>query len=146
MRELSRYAFLAGAIPLLLLGAMHAMYTPQLSSERKGLSPADPGLAASMARSALRLTDQTNVWRAWVGFNLSHSLGLVLFGIVVVLVAVTPASFERNAAVFLPLAVVASLAYLRLNLAYWFRAPTIGIFLSVLMFSSAWVLDFVVRK
>ena len=72
--------------------------------------------------------------------------GLVLFGIVVVLVAVTPASFERNAAVFLPLAVVASLAYLCLNLAYWFRAPTIGIFLSVLMFSSAWVLDFVVRK
>ena len=140
MQELSRYLFLAGALPFLLLGSAHAVQTPRQVTERKGLSPSDPGLAESMARSRILLTDRTDMWRAWIGFNLSHSLGVVLFGVLVVLVGRTSASFGYNAALFLPLAVVVSIAYLSLGIAYWFRAPIIGIGLSVFLFSAAWVL------
>ena len=146
MQELSRYLFLAGALPLLLLGTAHVVHTPRQPGERKGLSPADPGLAESMARSRVLLTGRTDMWRVWVGFNLSHSLGVLLLGVLVVLVGRTPASFGYNTAVFLPLAVVVSLAYLSLGLAYWFRTPIIGIGLSVLLFSSAWVLNLVGRQ
>ena len=146
MQELSRYLFLAGALPFLLLGTAHALHTPRQPNERKGLSPSDPNLAESMARSRVLLTGRTDIWRVWVGFNLSHSLGVVLLGVLVVLVGRTPASFGYNAAVFLPLAVVVSLAYLSLGLAYWFRTPIIGIGLSVLLFSSAWVLNLVGRQ
>jgi len=120
MKELSRYLFLAGALPFLLLGAAHAVHTPRQPYERKGLSPSDPSLAESMARS-----------RVLVFFNLSHSLGIVLFGVLVVLVGRTSASFGYNAALFLPLAVVVSIAYLSLGVAYSFRTPIIGIGLSV---------------
>lgn len=140
MQELSRYLFLAGAVPFLLLGAAHAVSTPGQPGERKGLSPSDPSLAASMARSGLLLTGRTDMWRAWVGFNLSHSLGVVLFGVLVVLVGRTSTSFGYNAAAFLPLAVVASIAYLGLGVAYWFRTPIIGIGVSVFLFTAAWVL------
>jgi hypothetical protein len=85
------------------------------------------------------------MWRGWVGFNLSHSLGILLFGAVVVLVGRTPVSFGHNAAIFLPLAVVVSLAYLGLGLAYWFRTPLIGISVSVVLFSAAWALYLVGR-
>jgi hypothetical protein len=136
--ELSRYLFLTGGLPFLLLGTLHAVYTPRRPSDRKGLSPADPSLAEAMTRSRMLLTRRTDLWRAWVGFNLSHSLGAVLFGAVVVLVGRTPASFAFNAAVFLPLAVVVSLVYLGVGLAYWFRSPLIGIGVSVVLFSAAW--------
>ena len=145
VQELSRYLFLSGALPFLLLGIAHAMHTPRQPNERKGLSPTDPGLAESMARSRIHLTGRTDMWRAWVGFNLSHSLGAVLFGVVVVLVGRTSASFEYNAAVFLPLAVVVSIAYLSLGVAYWFRTPIIGICVSVFLFSAAWLLHFIGR-
>src|SRR5262245_45579967 len=99
-----------------------------------------------MARERILLTGRTDMWRVWVGSNLSHSLGLVFFGVLVVLVARTPASFGHNATLFLPLAVVVSLAYLSLGLAYWFRTPLIGLGLSVLLLSTAWVLDLVSRQ
>ncbi len=140
VQELSRYLFLAGSLPFLLLGTAHALHTPRLPNERKGLSPADPSLAESMARSRLLLTARTDMWRAWVGFNLSHSLGAVLFGVLVVLVGRTSASFGSDAALFLPLAALVSVAYLSLGIAYWFRTPIIGIAVSVFLFLAAWVL------
>lgn len=140
---MSRYLFLAGALPLLLFGISHAVHTPQQPEERKALSPADPGLAEAMARSRVLLTSRTDMWRAWVGFNLSHSLGLVLFGVVVVLVGRTPTTFKYNAAVFLPLAVVVSVIYLGLGLAYFFRTPIIGSAVAIVLFTSAWVLDLI---
>ena len=139
MQELSRYLFLSGALPFLLLGVAHAMHTPRQPDERKGLSPTDPSLAESMARSGIRLTGRTDMWRAWVGFNLSHSLGAVLFGVLVVLVGRTSASFEYNAALFLPLAVVVSIAYLSLGVSYWFRTPIIGILISSACFVLSWL-------
>jgi hypothetical protein len=145
MRELSRYFFLAGALPFLLLGTAHAVHTPRLPTERKGLSPSEPSLAEAMTRSSLLLTARTDMWRAWVGFNLSHSLGILLFGAVVVLVGRTPVSFAHNASIFLPLAVVVSLAYLGLGFAYWFRTPLIGIGVSVVLFSAAWTLHLIGR-
>jgi hypothetical protein len=136
----------AGALPFLLLGTAHAVHTPRQPYERKGLSPSDPSLAESMARSRVLLTGRTDMWRAWVFFNLSHSLGMVLFGVLVVLVGRTSASFGYNAALFLPLAVVVSTAYLSLGVAYSFRTPIIGIGLSVFLFSAAWVLYLVGRQ
>jgi hypothetical protein len=135
--------FLAGAIPLLLLGTAHIIHTPRQPGDRKGLSPADPGLAEAMARSKALLTGRIDMWRAWVGFNLSHSLGVILLGLIVVLVGRTPTSFEQNALVFVPLAVVVSLAYLAVGLVYWFRTPNIGVGLSVLLFSCAWIFNLV---
>ena len=146
MQELSRYLFLAGGILLLLLGTAHVVHTPQQPAERKGLSPADPAIAESMARSRVLLTGRTDMWRVWVGINLSHSLGVLLLGFVVVLVGRTPASFGYNAAVFVPLAIVVSLAYLGLGFVYWFRTPIIAVGVSVLLFSCAWVFSFVGRR
>lgn len=140
MQELSRYLFLAGGLPFLLLGAAHAFATPRRTDERRGLSPVDAQLAASMARTRVLLTGRTDMWSAWVGFNLSHSLGAILFGAVVLLVARTPESFAANAAVFAPLAVVVSLAYLVLAAKYWFRTPIVGCASSAALFSAGWAL------
>jgi hypothetical protein len=93
-----------------------------------------------MTRATLRLTRRLSLWQAWVGFNFSHSLGAVLFGAVVVLVGRSQASFESQAQVFLPLAVVVAATYLVIGLRYWFRKPITGISVSAACFLTAGIL------
>jgi hypothetical protein len=140
MPDLSRALFLFGAIPFLVLGSLHAWHTPTRTTERKGLSPRDQGLAEAMSRSTPRLTDRTDIWRAWVGFNYSHSLGAVLFGLFVVLIGRDGESYASNASVAVPLALVVSLGYLVLGIKYWFRTPIIGIGVSTGAFILAWAI------
>ena len=138
--ELSRYLFLIGALPFIVLGLAHAVATPQTPADAKGLSPRDPAVRDAMAHDSVLLTRRMTLWLAWVGFNLSHSLGAILFGAVVVLIGRSSASFEAQATVFLPLAVLVSATYLVLGVRYWFRTPIIGISLASVCFVVSWVL------
>ena len=138
--DLARYLFLAGAVPYLLLGTLHAYHTPQRPTDRRGLSPADPDLSQAMTRTRMLLTPHTDLWLAWVGFNLSHSLGVVLFGLAVLLIGRSSSSFDSQAAVFLPFAVAVSGAYVALAVRYWFRIPLAGCLLSFACFVAAWAL------
>src|SRR3954447_752512 len=127
MDEISRWLFLLGAVPYVVLGLAHAFATPLTLEQRKGLSPRDAAYAAGMADQTLLITRRTNLWLTWIGFNMSHSLGAVLLGAVVLLVGRNAASFAFNAAVFVPLAAVVSATYLVLGVRYWFRTPIAGI-------------------
>jgi hypothetical protein len=139
VHDLSRYAFLAGALPYLVLGTAHVIATPLHPAHRRGLLPREPGLAEAMARSAVLLTRRTDVWRCWVGFNLSHSLGVLILGAAVLLVGLSPERYAYDATVFVPFAVCAAALYLLLGLRYWFRTPIIGCALSLVCFAAAWL-------
>lgn len=68
----------ASAAIMLLLGLLHLLYTfysPQLL-------PRDAALHTRMQEASPVITRQTTIWKAWVGFNASHSDGLILFGTV----------------------------------------------------------------
>ena len=93
-----------------------------------------------MQQDSVLLTRRTTVWLGWVGFNLSHSLGAVLFGAVVVLVGRNQAMFEAQATLFLPLAALVSGLYLALAIRFWFRTPIIGVALSSACFLVSWAL------
>jgi len=85
MRPQNREGILAAKILMVLsasiiftLGVVHLVYTfwgPKLT-------PRDPALQISMSQIAPVITKETTMWRCWVGFNASHSMGLILFGLV----------------------------------------------------------------
>jgi len=66
------------ALVIMALGTLHLVYTFRGSK----LTPRDAALQARMAEVPLVITRQTTVWRAWVGFNASHSMGAILFGLI----------------------------------------------------------------
>jgi len=35
-----------------------------------------------MSQTSPVITNETTMWRAWIGFNTSHSMGLILFGLI----------------------------------------------------------------
>jgi hypothetical protein len=102
--------------------------------------PGDPNLTEAMRAGTLRLTRETTVWRAWIGFNLSHGLGIVLFAGLILYGALFHFVALRSAAPELLLAapVIASL-YLLMSLRYWFRIPAIGSAMGTVLLLAGWI-------
>ena len=66
----------ASAAIILTLGLLHLLYTfrgPKLHRR-------EPALETQMKIVSPVITRQTTMWKAWVGFNASHSYGAILFG------------------------------------------------------------------
>ena len=93
-----------------------------------------------MANTALKLSSgRTDMWRAWIGFNFSHSLGVLLVAGLALW-----AGFRFNTlpvAIIRPLLTLTGCAYLVLALLYWFRVPAIGVAIGTCCFAVAWVLS-----
>jgi hypothetical protein len=79
----------------------------------------------------------TIMWKAWVGFNFSHSLGAVIFGVVCCWTAVALGTIVVSPWVLF-LFVIVALMYLGLSVLYWFRIPTLGIAIATGCLSLAW--------
>jgi len=73
------------------------------------------------------------MWKAWTGFNASHSSGAIYIGIINLGIAIQYDSVLRSPA-FLFLNVVTGLFYCWLAKTYWFRIPLIGISLGTACF------------
>ena len=78
---------IAGAI-YGLLGALHALYTFLDVRNPRRIVPDDPAVITAMQASKIRLTrGESTMWQGWVGFNLSHSLGAMMFAAACFIVA-----------------------------------------------------------
>jgi hypothetical protein len=100
----------------------------------------DQALIHQMASTSVRLSrGRTNMWDAWLGFNLSHGLGAVIFG----LVCVGGGVFARNLALpkmTLLLPVLVGAIYLLLAIRFWFLVPAIGIAIATGFLFIGWLL------
>jgi hypothetical protein len=109
------------------LGVLHLIYTfwgPMLK-------PRDRALQLSMSRISPVITKETTMWRAWVGFNASHSMGAILFGLVFGFLALAHGQllFQSTFLLVVGLAMLGS--FVVLSKVYWFRTPLIGISISL---------------
>lgn len=129
---------LGGGI-FIVLGLLHALYTFLDIGRPRRLVPHDPSVTAAMAESRLRLArGGTTMWRAWVGFNFSHSLGVALFGALCIGAGIALGTVAVPAWILLAFVVI-GLCYLCLSLLYWFRIPTAGIALGTTCLLIAWL-------
>jgi hypothetical protein len=123
-----------------VLGVLHTSYTLLDLRNPQYLVPVDPSVAQAMANSALKLSGgRTDMWRAWIGFNFSHSLGLLLVAALALW-----AGFRIKmlpVGIIMPALTLIGCAYEILALLYWFRAPAIGVAIGTACFAAAWVLS-----
>lgn len=139
MRVVRVLLYLGGGI-FVVLGLLHAVYTFLDIDRPRRLVPQDPAVARAMTESNLRLSGTgTTMWRAWVGFNFSHSIGVVLFGAVCL-----GAGFVLGATVLpswiLFVFVLIAATYLVVSLLYWFRIPAAGIAVAGTCLLIAWLM------
>jgi hypothetical protein len=138
MRITSVLLDLGGGI-FVLFGLLHAIYTALDIGTPRRLVPDDPAVSDAMARSRLRLArGGTTMWRAWVGFNFSHSLGAVLFGALCIFAGAVIGTVTVPGWMLFLLAAV-GLIYLVLAVLYWFRTPIAGIAVATVCLLAAWL-------
>jgi len=129
---------LGGAV-FFLLGGSHAVYTLLVLRNPLWLVPDDPSVAKAMANTALRLSGgRTDMWRAWIGFNFSHSLGILLVGALGIWAGARIKTFPAG---ILPVLTLIGCIYLVLCLLYWFRDPAVGLAIGTGCFALAWILS-----
>jgi hypothetical protein len=115
-----------------LLGTLHLLFT--FYGER--LHPREAQLKLQMEASSPVLTRQTTMWRAWIGFNASHSYGAMLFGVVWGYLALRQAPFLSDSWFMLLLGLAVLAAYLVLARLYWFSVPFRGILLATVLYAA----------
>jgi hypothetical protein len=129
----------ASAAIILLLGLVHLLYT----FRGQKLHPRDADLEARMKEVSPVLTRETTMWRAWVGFNASHSYGAILFGLVYGYLAIVQSPLLFQSPFLLLVGVLLLAGYVVLGKVYWFSVPFRGIVLSFALYVAALVITWI---
>jgi len=121
---------------IMLLGLVHLAYT--YFGDK--LHPRDTDLLARLKTTSPVISHQTSVWKAWIGFNASHSLGAILFGAIFGYLALEQPMllFHSYFLGFTGLIVLG--AYLVMAKLYWFTRPLQGISLALLFYVVGFIL------
>lgn len=132
----SAYLVAASALIILALGAAHLWIT-FIGTK---LYPRDQGTREAMHADHPILTRQTTIWKAWVGFNASHSIGAIFFGLVLGYLAIAKSQFLFASPFMLCAGLAMLVAYSVLGKLYWFTVPFRGIVAATVLYVTALVL------
>ena len=123
----ARILMVLSASIIFTLGIDHLVYTfwgPKLT-------PRDPALQISMSQISPVITKETTIWRCWVGFNASHSMGLMLFGLVFGFLALAHDQLLFQSLFLLVVGLGMLGGVVVLAKVYWFSAPFTGVSISL---------------
>lgn len=130
---IARVLMVFSASIILTLGVLHLVYTfwgPKLT-------PRDPALQVSMSQISPVITKETTMWRAWVGFNASHSMGAILFGLIFGFLALYHTELLFDSVYLLAVGLIMLTGFFVLGKVYWFSIPFIGITISLVSYVAA---------
>ena len=119
MPSLASLLLAASALVILYLGLVHLLFTFRGSK----LHPRDAALVARMQEVAPVISRETTMWKAWVGFNASHSFGAMLFGLVFGYLALAHPTVLFASWYLLCVGLALLAGYVFLGRRYWFSVP-----------------------
>lgn len=120
-----------------LLGVVHLAYT----FRGPLLTPRDPALQTAMNRVSPVISKETTMWRCWIGFNGTHGIGLVLFGLVFGYLTIADARLLFSSPFLLAVGLAALVGYAVLAKACFFSVPFIGVLISCACFITGMALS-----
>lgn len=127
---IAQYLWILGSLIFLLLGTAHL----RITFLGKKLFPKSETAEVEMKNTHPRLTKDTTMWKAWIGFNASHSAGAMFFGIVNIVLASQYFSILQNSLFLLFINILFVGFFLFLGKAYWFGVPFFGILITLICF------------
>ncbi|MGH8177967.1 MAG: LIC_13387 family protein [Steroidobacter sp.] len=135
----SQVLIVMAAAIILTLGLIHLLYTFGGSK----LHPRDPELAARMSAASPVISRETTMWKAWIGFNASHSFGAMLFGAIYGFLALAHPGFLFESAFLCIVGLVLLAGYVALGKVYWFSVPFRGIALAAVCYTAGLIIAWI---
>ena len=120
----------ACAAILFALGTLHLV----LTFVGPKLTPRDPALQLRMREISPVISKETTMWRCWVGFNASHSMAAMLFGLIYGFLAIAHASLLFSSPYLLVVGCLTVGGFFVLGRLYWFSVPFVGIGISLVCY------------
>jgi hypothetical protein len=127
--------FVAGTVPFALLGVIHLVLTLSDLRHPRYFKPVDVGLIPALKDTGVAVMapapEAQTMWRAWLGANLTHGLGLLVFALLLLVVAVHDYALVSDIPAIQPLTIAVALSYLVIAARFWFlpatAAATVGL-------------------
>lgn len=132
---LSQTLLIIGTTILAILGCAHLYYT--FCTDK--FNAYAPEVTKAMKSTSPVITKDTTVWRAWIGFNASHSIGLLTFACIYLPLSWLHMSFLKANIWLMILPVFISCIYLWLAKRYWFKVPLLGMLFATICFVTAYI-------
>ena len=119
------------AWPFVIFGFGHALLTLPDIFMSGVFSPTDPTVRPLMEGTGIVLTQtlgapDTTLWQGYIGFNLSHGIGVGFFGLIHLLLVRHDARIFQTISVLLPFSFVMALSWFFISLSSWFYVPTLA--------------------
>ena len=112
---MSDIVFLLGALPFAFLGIAHLALTVQDLRAPTNFTPVDAALVAQLKETKVVLTSKAPVarsmWDTWLGVNLTHSLGLIIFALFPGMIALHDSNLLHEIALVRPFSILIALVY-----------------------------------
>lgn len=126
---------IAAALIFATLGVLHAGYTLyDIVRQPRYFRPKDRALIEAMQATKMALAPQgRDFWSALLGFHLSHSLGILLFALLILIAEIYAITW------LMP--VLAAVGALLTLIAWrcWFHVPTLGCLIGTGLIAATWV-------
>jgi hypothetical protein len=118
-----------------ILGTLHLAYTLHDFGERpRYFRPTDRSLLQAMRKTNLAIAPTgRDYWSGILGFNLSHSIGVLLFALLIVVTAQYQISWLK------PILALVGGAFAAISWRCWFRVPMLGSLTGTALMVAAWV-------
>jgi len=133
---IAKYLWELGSAIFAILGSIHLYYTFFTNK----FSSRNEKMVDEMKSSSLILTRKTTVWKAWIGFNASHSSGAIFIGVINFYLANRYFETLRHDHFFFLFNIMTTVFYLWLARKYWFKIPFIGILIALNCFCISYIL------
>jgi len=119
--------FIVATIPLIVAGGLHVLLTLVDTVSPRYFAPKDASLGPALERTPIRFGGAAapRMWRAWLGFNISHGLGVLTFGLLCLLIATHDFTLVERIGALRPLTIAFCATYVVLSLRFWFWGPVV---------------------
>jgi hypothetical protein len=134
--NLAKFIWIFGSTIMVILGIIHLILTFLTDK----FSPKDALLENAMRKTSPILTNDLTMWNGWQGFNASHSLGIIIFGLINIYLVFRYFKVLQFDNVYFFFNIIVIGAYIFLAYKYWFNIPLFGLLLTFLCFGLSYFL------
>jgi hypothetical protein len=134
----AKYLWEIGSIVIAVLAGIHLYFTFFTNK----FSSRNTRVIEEMQTSAPILTKELTMWKAWIGFNASHSMGGIFIGILNLYLAYRYFATLHSDHFFFIFNILTIGFYVWLAKKYWFKTPLRGLALTLACYviSYLWVI------
>jgi hypothetical protein len=125
--------FTAGPIVAMAAGGLHVLLTVVDTVRPTYFTPIDGSAKPAVEGTSIRLgrmfpgdiRKRPSMWRVWLGIHLTHGLGIFVFGLLCLVIAMHDFELVERIDVLRPLTIGISAAYFAISLRFFFYGPVL---------------------